>query len=272
MAADRKYNDVKFFIVAIAFISAFNYYLTWSNIRFNWFLILTYCLDTAEGLLAWWAVRSIIIYLDEKMPYSERPLKRILVQLLLTTISGLFVIIILTELVSWIVRGRPALSNFYLFDIFIFIIWFIVINGIYVGMHYYAEWKQSEMERREEKKLRAGGFSVRQGNQNLLIPFADIGSFYTDQGYSVLVTWHNKKYFLDSSLDKIQKLLPGESFFRVNRQYIIHRNALTGFRRTGDGKIDVLTTGLENFPKSIAVSRTKAASFKNWFEPAENEK
>src|SRR5215468_1199364 len=105
MRAGSKYNDVKFFLVAIAFISAFNYYLTWSNIKFNWFLILTYSIDTIEGWLAWWAMRSIIIYLDKKIPYGDRPLKRIFIQLLATTIAGLSVIIILTELVSWIVRG-----------------------------------------------------------------------------------------------------------------------------------------------------------------------
>src|SRR5436853_6706630 len=81
MEARSKYNDVKFFLVAIAFISAFNYYLTWSNIKLNWFLLLTYTIDTAQGWLAWWAVRSMIIYMDKKLPYGDRPLKRILIKL-----------------------------------------------------------------------------------------------------------------------------------------------------------------------------------------------
>ncbi|HEX6172114.1 MAG TPA: hypothetical protein VFZ33_20665, partial [Chitinophagaceae bacterium] len=93
MIRHRKYNDVKFFLVAIAFISAFNYYLTWSNIKLNWYLVYTYTIDTIQGWLAWWAVRSIIIYLDKKMPYGNRPLKRILVQLFLTTTAGLLIII-----------------------------------------------------------------------------------------------------------------------------------------------------------------------------------
>src|SRR5215212_5571067 len=115
MVWHRKYNDVRFFLIAIAFISAFNYYLTWSNIRFNWFLVFTYTVDTIQGWLAWWAVRTIIIYLDNKLPYGQLPLKRIFIQLVLTTTVGLLIIILLTELVSWIVRGGPALANFYLF-------------------------------------------------------------------------------------------------------------------------------------------------------------
>src|SRR5215208_670345 len=161
MPAQHKYRDVKFFLIAIAFISAFNYYLTYSNIRFNWFLVLTYSIDTIQGYMAWWTVRTIIIYLDKKIPYGTQPLKRILIQLILTTTAGLVVIILLTELVNWIATDHPLPLNFYLFDVFIFIIWFFVINGIYIGMHYYAEWKQSEIQRREEKKLRAGGFTVK---------------------------------------------------------------------------------------------------------------
>lgn len=265
MAATQKYDDVKFFLIAIAFISAFNYYLTYNNIQFNGFLLLTYTIDTVQGWLAWWAVRTIVIYLDKKLPYTNMPLKRILIQLLLTSITGMLIIILLTELVSWIAKGRAAPVSFYLFDVFIIVIWFFVINGIYIGMHYYAEWKQSELRREEEKKVRIGGFTVKHGKQNLLIPFSDVLGFYAEDGYSILLTWQNKKYFPDKSLDKIEAALPEEWFFRLNRQYIVHRKAIAGFKRTGDGKIEVLVNTAENFPTSIQVSRTKAAAFKNWF-------
>ena len=269
MRAGSKYNDVKFFLIAIAFISAFNYYLTWSNIKLNWFLVLTYTIDTVEGWLAWWAVRSIVIYLDKKMPYGKRPQKRILVQVLLTTTAGLLVIILLTELVSLIVRGHTAPVSFYLFDVFIFVIWFLVINGIYIGLHYYQEWKQSEHHRQEEKKIRVNGYTVKQGKQNLLIPFEEISGFYSEDGYSILLNLQNKKFFPDKSLDKIEKELPEEWFFRLNRQYILHRNAITGFKRTDDGKLDVSVRKFENLPETVQVSRTKAVGFKKWFQPGQ---
>ena len=180
----------------------------------------------------------------------------------------MLVIILLTELASWVLRGRPALANFYFFDIFIIVIWFFVINGIYIGMHYYSEWRESERQRQEEKKLRAGGFTVKHGNQNLVFPFDDILGFYAEEGYTILLTKGNKKYFSDRSLDKIETILPEELFFRLNRQYILHRKVVTGFKRTGNGKIDVLVNAPENLPSTIAVSRTKAVSFKNWFEIA----
>lgn len=267
MGTNKKYNDVKFFLVAIAFISAFNYYLTYSNIRFNWFLVLTYTIDTVQGWLAWWAVRSIVIYLDRRLPYGEKPLKRILIQMLVTTFTGLLIIILLTELVSWVARGRPALPNFYLFDIFIFVIWFLVINGIYIGMHYNIEWRKSEQRREDEKKVRAGGMTVKSGRQNLLIPFQEISGFYSEDGYSILLNKEQKKFFPDQSLDKIEKALPQEWFFRLNRQFILHRNTISGFRRLQDGKIEVLTNEIEYIPRAIQVSRLRAGAFKSWFDP-----
>jgi DNA-binding LytR/AlgR family response regulator len=271
MKREPKYHDIKFFLVAIAFISAFNYYLTYTNIKLNGFLALTYTVDTVQGWLAWWAVRSIIIWLDKKMPYTNRPLKRILVQVLITTAAGMVVIISLTELVTLIARGKTAPLSFYLFDVFIIVIWFFVINGIYIGMHYYAEWKQSEAYRQEEKKIRLEGFAIKQGKQNLLIPFEEILGFYAEEGYTVLLTWQNKKYITDRSLDKIETGLPEEFFFRLNRQYIVHRKAISGFKRMGDGKLDVLVNATEYLPAAIQVSRTKAANFKTWFEPSSND-
>jgi hypothetical protein len=264
MGAKSKYHD-RFFLIAIAFISAFNYYLTYNHIRFNRLLILTYSIDTIEGWLAWWAVRSIIIYLDVKMPYKENPQKRIIVQVLLTSAAGLAVIIILTELVSWIAKGRPAILNFYTYDIFIISIWFLVLNGIYIGMHYYYEWQESEKRRAEEKKLRLTGFTVKQGNQLLLVDFSDILGFYSDAGYTYLLTWQEKKYITDRSLDKTEDMLPEELFFRLNRQFLLHRTALTGFKTTGNGKLDIQVKSTGNIPPVVSVSRTRAVQFRKWF-------
>lgn len=73
------YPDVKFFLILIPFISAFNYYLTYSNIRFNGHLLATFTIDTVQGYLAWLAMRKLILFFDKKMPYSGRPTRRIII-------------------------------------------------------------------------------------------------------------------------------------------------------------------------------------------------
>jgi DNA-binding LytR/AlgR family response regulator len=270
MQEKSKYGEIKFFLVFIAFVSAFNYYLTYSNIRINWFLVITYLIDTVQGWLAWWALRSIIIYLDRKMPYGQKPLKRIIVQIVLTTITGLLIIVLLTELVSFIAKGRSAPLNFYTFDVLIFVIWFLVLNGIYVGMHYYNEWNLSELNRQEDKKIKMTGFYVKQGRQDLQIPFAEIRGFYSESGFTYLQTIHDKTFVIDGSLDKAEQLIPGELFFRLNRKYMLHRNVVSGFKRVSDGKLEVQINSFGNMPPEVAVSRIRAADFKKWFQLEEN--
>jgi len=159
-------------------------------------------------------------------------------------------------------------ASFYQFDIFIFVIWFFVLNGIYVGLHYYQAMKQQENLRVEDKKFREEGFRVKDGKQDFVIGFSQVIGFFVDGEYTTIVTTETKKYLLNRSLDKIEKTLPYEMFFRLNRQFIVHRNVVKGFTRIENGKLNVALSPSEYFPGHVQVSRTKAAAFKNWFDAA----
>ena len=117
---------------------------------------------------------------------------------------------------------------------------------------------------RKEKKIRQNGFIVRQGKQSLTIPIEDVSAFYVESDYAILLTSVFKKHLLDKSLEKIEKQLPEELFFRVNRQHILHRKIITGFERGDNGKINVIIADNGHLPKLIQMSRTKASAFKTW--------
>jgi len=259
--------DVGIFLILIPFISAFNYYLTYSSIQLSWFLLLTFSIDTIQGYMAWWGVRALMFYLDRRMPYENGIRNRILIQLMTTTIIGLAIISFLTELTSWIAKGKPAPLDFYTVDLFIISIWFFVINGIYIGLRYYNLWKASEERRVNEHKVKSDGLIVRQGKQDLKLNFEELAGFYVDSEYAIACHLTGKKYYMDQSLDKLEKSLPATIFFRLNRQFILHRQMISGFRRLENGKIAVQPNQHECFPSEILVSRTKAPSFKSWFRP-----
>lgn len=265
--ANPYHPDITLFLVLIPFISAINYYLTYYNIRLSWFLALTFAIDTAQGYAAWWGVRSYIFFLDRKLPFEKGLLRRVIIQLTGSMALGLTIIAILTELVSWMAKGKPAPLNFYTVDLVIIGIWFFVITGIYTWLHYYNLWKLSEEQRREENRLKADGLLVRQGKTDIRLTFSEVAGLYVDGEYAVACHTNGKKYYVDQSLDKIEKALPTTLFFRLNRQYILHRQAVSGFRRADNGKILVLPVNTDSFPSEIPVSRTKAPSFKSWFRP-----
>lgn len=261
------YKDIRLFLLLIPFINVLNYYLTYTNIPFSWWTALTFTIDTLQGYAAWWLIRSIILYFDIRLPYEPNPLKRILIQLFVTSLAGLSVIIITTEIINAIARDTPVPVSFYKFDIFIFLIWFLVVNGIYIAWHYYLLWNASEKLRTEEKKVRQDGFMVKQGKQNQNIPMTEIAGFYIEGEYAILLTTNYKKHLLDQSLDKVEKQLPAEFFFRLSRQYILHRKMIRGFETGENGKINILVIATESLPAIIQVSRLKAVAFKRWFKP-----
>lgn len=261
------YPDIQLFLALIPFISAFNYYLTYTDIRLSWFLLLTFSIDTVQGYMAWWAVRSLIIYLDKKWPYQQGGLKRIVFQIAATTVIGLLIISLLTELVSWIAKGRPAPLSFYTVDLFIISIWFLVINGVYIGLYYYNQWQQSEAKRKNEQRLKSEGFIVKSGKRDVKLGFRELIGFYVNGDYATAVDKQGRKYYLDDSLDKIEQKLPAAFFFRLNRQYILHRQQISGYVRAENGKLRVLLHPNNDFPQEIPVSRTKAPQFKSWFQP-----
>lgn len=259
--------DVALFLILIPFISAFNYYLTYTNITFGWFLLLTFTIDTVQGYIAWWAVRAFIIRLDRKWALNDEPLKRIGVQLIATIFIGLAIISLLTELTSLIAKGKFAPISFYTVDLFIIGVWFIVVNGIYVALRYYNEWQRSEAMREEENRIKSDGVLVKQGKQELRLAFNDIAGFIVEDEYVAVCLLGGNKYLLDQSLDKTEKTVPATFFFRMNRQYIVHRQLISGFKRAENGKLLVQLQRHPNFPAEIQVSRIKAPAFKGWFRP-----
>jgi LytTr DNA-binding domain len=266
--AGTKYKDVKLFLWLIPCINVVNYYLTYNTFRPLWRVLATFSIDTAQGYIAWLIIRSIIIWLDKKISYQVNPVKRIVVQLILTLLGGSASIIILTEFVNWLATSKPIPRSFYTIDIFIISIWFFVVNGIYTGLYYYQQWQESEEKRKSEAAIKSAGFKVSTPKKDLLFSFEEIGGFYIDGDYSVVVTTERKKFFVNYSLDKVEKTLPASSFFRLNRQYIVHRQVVTGYEKVENGKLNVLLKNTDHLPQTIMVSRTKAAGFRSWFYPS----
>lgn len=257
--------DLWIFLLAIPVISAVNFYLTYSNIQFNSFFAVRYLVDTVQGYAAWLIVREIILWLDRKFPYSQAIGKRILLQVVLTTLAGLAFIAISTEILSLIVKKEPAPIDFYSIDLIIIGIWFFVINGVYIGIYFY---KSLELAKHKKSENQAKGILVKSGNQSLLVKDSEIAMLIVEDDYVSLVSFAGKKYLLDKSLDNLEQTLPEDSFFRINRQAILHRQAIKGFSRIENGKLRIQLAFETKSSPELSISRIKAAAFRAWFIPA----
>ena len=259
-----KYNDTLLFLILIPLINTINYHLTYSHIRWDWYTYTTYFIDTAQGYIAWWLIRTTIKFLDQRLPYNKALVKRIFLQLVLTNIIAQGFIILATVVINALFGDKPLPIKFYTYNLFIFFIWILVINGIYIGMYFHDQWLKINALREKDKKLRLLGFEVQLGKTVETIPFDLISAFYVDDGTTYLKTKENKNFVLDDSLNKIMPKLPEEFFYRLNRKFIVHRDLIKNYSKDVNGKLSVSLHDSINLPAVIAVSRTVAPDFKRW--------
>lgn len=107
-------------------------------------------------------------------------------------------------------------------------------------------------------------FLVRQGNKLITIPSDQIHAFYAEGRYVFLVTTTGKKSIVNFSLDQLEEILDPTYFYRVNRQLVVHVDAIKEIRPHFKGRLLVIVSSLPNV--EIVVSSEKSPLFKNWLE------
>lgn len=97
-----------------------------------------------------------------------------------------------------------------------------------------------------------------------LIPLAtaDIAYIYIDAKLVKAVTFSDKSYYLDQTLDELVAQLNPKLFFRANRQYIVARKAVKDLTLWFGSKLIVNLT--IQIPEKIVVSKAKTSEMKKW--------
>lgn len=94
------------------------------------------------------------------------------------------------------------------------------------------------------------------------IEAADIAFFYVQNKQVFLITKDGQKYPFDSTLELLEKRLNPDSFFRINRQFIIRRDAITEMHSETRGRVKIVTKPVSK--EEMIVSIDRAIDFKKW--------
>jgi len=114
-----------------------------------------------------------------------------------------------------------------------------------------------------EKKVK-DRFLVRLGNHIHAINTTDISLFYAEGRTVFLMTNKQKKFIVEYNLESLMELLDTKLFYRVNRTFIVHINAINDVVVYSNSRLKI--TPLVRIEKDIIVSREKVTSFKQWLE------
>ncbi len=274
------YQDRWLRAIGVPVITAFEYYLTYDDIRFNGLFLYEVLSDALKILLIWQLLRWIVTRLDVRVPWAKGLLPRLAVQLPLTCLAGVALLTGLVHLEYRFIRPYPV-AHYFDFDVVIALIFLLLFNVLYVGLYFYDSYRRSQAGMEAlAGQLQAAAVPppvaapprkpdevvVRVGAREVVIPLADILCLYSEEKETYLLHQDGKVYLLDASLDKLEAQLGPPVFFRANRKFIVTRRIIETVRPDTYGKLAVGLKPAARLPEQISISRDKAAPFRDWLK------
>lgn len=113
----------------------------------------------------------------------------------------------------------------------------------------------------QKKRPQQGAVLVYKHDKIMPVRFDDIALFYIENEITWLITFDNKKFTINKTIETIEETVP-EYFFRVNRQFLINRNAIKEASQYFARKLAI--TLCVPFKETITVSKNKVTEFLNW--------
>lgn len=109
----------------------------------------------------------------------------------------------------------------------------------------------------------SGTFMIRYRDRHLPVSLDKIGLFYLENDVINIYLLSGKIYFMPNSLEEVEKQL-NHSFFRVNRQCIVNRNAIDEIREYFPRRLKIILN--LPFENELIVSKEKKTKLLNWLK------
>lgn len=108
-------------------------------------------------------------------------------------------------------------------------------------------------------------FLVQSGAAFILIAAEDVAYLRVqNKRYVILVTKQGNQYLADTTLEALEQRLDPAVFFRINRQFTIHIDAIKELYPVDRGRFKIETD--PKCKEEMTVSAEKAALFRNWLK------
>lgn len=107
-------------------------------------------------------------------------------------------------------------------------------------------------------------FIGRLNSQLIYVKAKEIAYLHFAKGTTFVTTVNNRQLPLDYSLDQIEKMLDRNLFFRINRQFIIHIDAIKKITTYYNNRL--ILELQPHIDVNVIISRERVGDFKNWLE------
>lgn len=107
-------------------------------------------------------------------------------------------------------------------------------------------------------------FTIKVGQHLKIIHTDTIECLYSENKATYIHTNEKRNYLIDNSLEHWQEELNPEQFFRVNRTFIVHINAIKDIVSYTNSRLQLKLHSFNE--QEIIVSRERVKDFKNWID------
>ncbi|MEM7515237.1 MAG: LytTR family DNA-binding domain-containing protein, partial [Bacteroidota bacterium] len=108
-----------------------------------------------------------------------------------------------------------------------------------------------------------GTLLVHQGETIMPIKTHQVAIVSLENGITYLYTFDMKRYAVTHSIESLKNLL-GNRFYRVNRQFLINRDAIQEVKHYFSRKLLIIP--LIPFEEKLIVSKARSADFLDWLQ------
>lgn len=107
-------------------------------------------------------------------------------------------------------------------------------------------------------------FLVFKNQQYTTVSIDKIACFYIRFDATCILTLNKEQFTVNQSLDQIAASVSATQFFRVNRQYLVNFDAITGVEHHFMRKLHVKL--VVDTPDALLINKEKSAAFLSWME------
>jgi DNA-binding LytR/AlgR family response regulator len=118
------------------------------------------------------------------------------------------------------------------------------------------EWQQSRYKKR---------FLGKVGQRLFFIDTSNIAFFQADNKIVHLVDKEGNRYLADYTMERLEEQLDPQNFFRLNRKFIVHIEAIQQVKPYFNSRLKLAVKGAGQ-ADDIVISRERVAQFKEWAE------
>jgi len=113
-----------------------------------------------------------------------------------------------------------------------------------------------------------GTLKVQQGGKITLVKYPEIAFIYSENKIVYIAKTDGTSVVTDFTLNEIETKVSEQSFFRANRQIILHPRSIAQIKSIENGKLSLLLKPIINGQSNyeINISRYKKQLFMDWFE------